>query len=83
MTIVSPAPESEPLLEVVVTQARDASAATSGEADRLLVLAEPESGGRSQWLAALMLGVMLVLALLIASWVLRACPPFEPSTSLT
>jgi copper homeostasis protein len=52
MTIVSTDPESsalppEPLLEVVVLHPRDAEAATLGEADRLLVLVEPEVGGRS------------------------------------
>jgi len=36
-----------PLLEVVVLHPRDAVAATSGEADRLLVTALPERGGRS------------------------------------
>jgi copper homeostasis protein len=46
MTIVSPGSESFPLLEVVVLHARDAAAATEGEADRLLVLAQPELGGR-------------------------------------
>ncbi|MGY2876016.1 copper homeostasis protein [Marmoricola sp. URHA0025 HA25] len=40
-------PESGPLLEVVVLHPRDAEAATAGEADRLLVLASPELGGRS------------------------------------
>ncbi|RNM17595.1 copper homeostasis protein CutC [Nocardioides pocheonensis] len=58
MTIVSPDPEpiassappallSDPLLEVVVLHPRDAEAATVGQADRLLALAEPELGGRS------------------------------------
>jgi len=52
MTIVSPPPSSvpspeAPLLEVAVVHPRDAAAATEGEADRLLVLAEPEAGGRS------------------------------------
>jgi copper homeostasis protein len=56
MIIVSPDPESsvedpylvpEPLLEVVVLHPRDAEAATTGEADRLLVLTEPAYGGRS------------------------------------
>jgi copper homeostasis protein len=47
MTIVSPSTESAPLLEVVVTHARDAQAATEGEADRLLLVAAPELGGRS------------------------------------
>jgi copper homeostasis protein len=53
MTIVSPDPTPsadlvlEPLLEVVVLHPRDAEAATLGEADRLLVLTEPEAGGRS------------------------------------
>ena len=40
-------PESAPLLEVCVLHPRDAAAATEGEADRLLLLAEPETGGRS------------------------------------
>jgi copper homeostasis protein len=47
MSIVSPAPESAPLLEVVVLHPRDAEAATLGEADRLVVVVEPEQGGRS------------------------------------
>ncbi|RNL66155.1 copper homeostasis protein CutC [Nocardioides marmoriginsengisoli] len=47
MTIVSPACESAPLLEVVVLHARDAAAATAGEADRLLLVAQPELGGRA------------------------------------
>lgn len=47
MSIVSGAPESTPLLEVVVLHPRDAEAATRGEADRLLVLTRPEDGGRS------------------------------------
>lgn len=44
---MSPSPESAPLLEVAVLHARDAAAATAGESDRLLFLAEPEVGGRS------------------------------------
>ncbi|MGO4255529.1 copper homeostasis protein CutC [Marmoricola sp. RAF53] len=47
MSIVSGAPESTPLLEVVALHPRDAEAAARGEADRLLVLARPEVGGRS------------------------------------
>jgi copper homeostasis protein len=50
MSIVSPDPidsAAEPLLEVVVLHPRDAEAATTGEADRLVVLAEPELAGRS------------------------------------
>jgi len=47
MAIVSPPPESVPLLEVAVVHPRDAAAATEGEADRLLLMAEPEAGGRS------------------------------------
>ena len=38
---------AETLLEVVVLHPRDAEAATTGEADRLLVLTQPELGGRS------------------------------------
>jgi len=47
MTIVSPQSESAPLLEVVVLHGRDAAAATAGEADRLLLLTDPDRGGRS------------------------------------
>lgn len=47
MTIVSPATESAPLLEVAVLHARDAAAATAGEADRLLFVTGPVTGGRS------------------------------------
>lgn len=36
-----------PLLEVVVLHQRDAAAAAAGEADRLLLIAEPEGGGRT------------------------------------
>lgn len=47
MTIVSNAGESSPLLEVAVVHARDAAAATEGEADRLLLTASPDEGGRT------------------------------------
>ena len=47
MTIVSAAPTSMPLLEVAVLHARDADAAARGEADRLLLVADPLGGGRS------------------------------------
>lgn len=39
--------DDAPLLEVCVLHPRDAAAATAGQADRLLVLADPEIGGRS------------------------------------
>jgi hypothetical protein len=39
--------------------------------------------GWPRWLAALLMGLLLILALLIASWFLRACAPVEPTTSLT
>ncbi|MET3962467.1 copper homeostasis protein [Marmoricola sp. OAE513] len=44
---MSPHSESAPLLEVAVLHPRDAQAATAGEADRLLLMVEPERGGRS------------------------------------
>jgi hypothetical protein len=34
---------------------------------------------RPRWLAALLMGLLFVLALLIASWFLRTCAPVEPS----
>lgn len=36
-----------------------------------------------RWLAALLMGLMLILALLIASWFLRACAPLDPTTRLS
>jgi hypothetical protein len=38
--------------------------------------------GWPRWVAALLMGLLLILALLIASWFLRACAPVEPTTSL-
>lgn len=38
--------------------------------------------GRPRWVAALLMGLLLILALLIASWFLRTCAPVEPSTSV-
>ena len=38
--------------------------------------------GWRDWLAALLFGVLLLLALLIVSWFLRACAPVDPSLSL-
>jgi hypothetical protein len=35
--------------------------------------------GWPEWLAALLMGLLLILALLIASWLLRTCVPVEPS----
>jgi copper homeostasis protein len=56
MSIVTPGnqPAAEPsaLLEVVVLHPQDAIAAHDGGADRLLLLASPESGGRSPEVAA-------------------------------
>src|SRR5689334_19026887 len=39
--------------------------------------------GRPRWLAALLMGLLLILALLIASWLLRACAPIDPTTTLS
>lgn len=38
---------------------------------------------RPRWLAALLMGLLFILALLIASWFLRACAPFEPNLSVS
>lgn len=40
--------------------------------------ARPAEGG-TQWLAALLMGALFVLVLLIASWLLRTCVPAEPA----
>lgn len=41
-----------------------------------------ERFGLSSWLGALFFGLLLLLALLIASWLLRACAPVDPSTNI-
>lgn len=38
--------------------------------------------GWPRWLAALLMGLLFVLALLIASWLLRTCAPVEPSAKV-
>ncbi|MDP1837433.1 MAG: hypothetical protein Q8L19_02930, partial [Reyranella sp.] len=35
-----------------------------------------------RWLAALLMGLLFILALLIASWLLRTCAPVEPSAKV-
>lgn len=47
------------------------------------ILGRPGRRGWTSWLAALLFGLLLVLALLIASWFLRACAPVDPSTNLS
>src|SRR4029453_16731490 len=39
--------------------------------------------GWPRWMAALLMGLLLILALLIVSWFLRACAPVGPSTNLS
>lgn len=46
------------------------------------VATRPAEGWR-RWLAALLMGVLFVLALLIASWLLRTCAPFESAIHVT
>ncbi|HEY6981430.1 hypothetical protein [Reyranella sp.] len=38
--------------------------------------------GMAPWLGALLFGLLLLLALLIASWLLRACAPVDPATNV-
>jgi hypothetical protein len=38
---------------------------------------------RPRWLAALLMGLLFILALLIGSWFLRACAPIEPTLSVS
>lgn len=45
-------------------------------------LTRAERRGWSQWLAALLFGVLVLLALFIASWFLRACAPVDASINL-
>jgi hypothetical protein len=42
----------------------------------------PARLGWSRWLGALLFGFLLLLLLLITSWLLRACAPIDPSTSV-
>ena len=68
-----------------------ASARTQAPKARLRGMAEyssqiavrPAGRGWPRWLAALLVGVLLLLTLLIASWFLRACAPVDPSVNLT
>jgi len=47
------------------------------------LLDEPQRPPRLPWLAAFLIGLLLLLALLIGSWFLRACAPVDPSVDLT
>jgi hypothetical protein len=42
----------------------------------------PTRLGWSRWLGALLFGLLLLLLLLIASWLLRACAPVDPSLNV-
>src|SRR5476651_104144 len=45
-------------------------------------VALPARLGWSRWWGALLFGLLLLLMLLITSWLLRACAPVDPSTSV-
>jgi hypothetical protein len=45
--------------------------------------ARPDVRAWPHWPAALLFGLLLLLALLIASWFLRACSPVDPTTNLS
>jgi hypothetical protein len=47
------------------------------------IAVRPAGRGWPRWLAALLVGLLLLLTLLIASWFLRACAPVDPSLNLT
>ena len=47
------------------------------------VLNSPAERGWPRWWAALLFGLLLLLALLIASWFLRFCAPVDASTNLS
>lgn len=44
---------------------------------------EAQPPPRLPWLAAFLIGLLLLLALLIGSWLLRACAPVDPALDLT
>ena len=45
-------------------------------------VALPARVGWSRWLSALLFGLLLLLLLLIASWLLRACSPVDPTLNV-
>src|SRR5207248_6525249 len=45
-------------------------------------VALPARLGWSRWLGALLFGLLLLLLLLMASWLLRACAPVDPSLNV-
>src|SRR6202008_3505288 len=61
----------------VPAKARPAAVLASAPA-----LALPARPGWSRWLGALLFGLLLLLLLLIASWLLRACSPVDPSLNV-
>jgi hypothetical protein len=63
-----------PLLPAV---ARPAAVLASAPA-----VALPTGLGWSRWLGALLFGLLLLLLLLMASWLLRACAPVDPSLNV-
>src|ERR1700758_2955184 len=46
-------------------------------------MAGPAERGWPRWVAALLFGLMFVLAVLVALWLLRAGVPVDPSTTLS
>ena len=74
----------------------DAAASLQGYAPPAVPLAPPPAAvlasapavfpaaglGWSRWLSGLLFGLLLLLLLLIASWLLRACAPVDPSVNL-
>lgn len=50
-------------------------------ASRIAANPAPAARGWAPWCGALLLGVMLLLLVLVASWVLRACAPVDALTS--
>ncbi len=46
------------------------------------MVALPARVGWSRWLGALLFGLLLLLLLLIASWLLRACSPVDPTLNV-
>ena len=76
--------DSAASLQAIAPPSLPVAAAPTPSATLASVPALPLPGrfGLSSWLGALLFGLLLLLALLIASWLLRTCAAADPSTSI-
>ena len=76
--------DSAASLQAIAPPSLPVAAAPTPSATLASVPALPLPGrfGLSSWLGALLFGLLLLLALLIASWLLRTCAAADPSTNI-